>query len=369
MPNNNINVKLGYNSYPIYIDNNLLKSAGNIINNLGKFSSFVVVCDKKVSKLHLKKLLSFLNKSLSKIVIIEIPQSEKSKSFYYLEYLLEKILSKKIDRNALIIAFGGGVVGDLVGLVSSLILRGVHFIQIPTTLLAQVDSSVGGKTGINSKYGKNLIGTFKQPLAVLSSIDLLKTLDAREINSGYAEIIKYALIKDKKFFNWLMINGKDVLKINTRKCIYAIKASCQIKAKIVSDDEKERGVRAILNLGHTFGHAIESITNYSKKINHGEAVLIGINLALRFSKYINICDNDYSNVFQQHLNSLKLKYNLKHYKIKICEKMMLEHMLFDKKVLDGEIRLILLKSLGKAAVHTIKNKEKIQMFLKSELNL
>ena len=362
-----IKVKLDNESYPIYVGSNLLENSGNIINSLGKFSSYIVICDRKISKLHLKKLLSYLNKSEKRIVTIVIPHSEKTKSFHYLEYLMEKILSKKIDRNALIIAFGGGVLGDLVGLVSSLVLRGLPFVQIPTTLLAQVDSSVGGKTGINSKYGKNLIGTFKQPLAVLSSIDILKTLDKREINSGYAEIIKYALIKDKKFFDWLLVNGKYVLKISLDKCSYAIKKSCQIKSKIVSKDEKEKGIRAILNLGHTFGHAIESINQYSRKINHGEAILIGINYALKFSKFINISDIDYSDLYQKHLKSLKLKYNLRDYKIKIGKEVMLKHMYFDKKVLDGEIRLILLNNVGRAVIYTLKHKKKMQLFLNKEL--
>ena len=367
MSKSKIKVNLGKNTYPIFIDRYLLNEVGGIINNIGNFSSYIIICDKQISNLHLQKLESNLDNSSKKITKIVIPRSEKTKNFYYLEYLLEKILSKKIDRNALIIAFGGGVIGDLVGLVSSLVFRGLPFIQIPTTLLAQVDSSVGGKTAINSKFGKNLIGTFKQPLAVLSSIELLKTLDNREINSGYAEIIKYALIKDKKFFDWLLTNGTDVLKINFEKCIYAIKKSCQIKSKIVEEDEKENGIRAILNLGHTFGHAIESITNYSEKIRHGEAVLIGINLALKFGKFINISKNDYSILFQKHLKSLKLKFTLKDFKIDTNEKVMLKHMFFDKKVFNGEIRLILLDQIGKAVIHKLEQKKEMQLFLKKEL--
>ena len=206
--------------------------------------------------------------------MIILPDGEKIKSFKYLQELIEKILKFGVDRNSLIICFGGGVLGDLVALAASnLFLRGIDFVQIPSTLLAQVDSSVGEETGINSKYGKN-IETFKQPKSVIISIDILKTLDKREIISGYAEILKYSFIKDPLFFNWLKLNGKKVISLDPSSCIYAVKKSCSIKSNIVSKDEKEIGIREILNFGHTFGHAIESMTGYSNKIKHGESIFV-----------------------------------------------------------------------------------------------
>ena len=267
-------VKLGENSYPIYIEENIVSEIGNIIGKIGSFSKYILVTDSNVAKFYLKDVensLKILQKPFKSIIL---RPGEKTKSFNNLNYLLEKILQNKIDRNSVVIALGGGVIGDLVGFAASIVLRGLPYIQIPTTLLAQVDSSVGGKTGINSIYGKNLIGSFKQPIAVISSINMLNSLQKREINSGYAEILKYSLIADKNFFKWLLDNGKDIIKLQPKNCIKAIKKSCEIKSDIVSMDEKESGIRAFLNLGHTFGHSIESITNYSKKINHGEAVLL-----------------------------------------------------------------------------------------------
>ena len=273
----NYRVSLNKNSYEIYIGRDLLKSLNKFIPKKNKYTKIIVVTDKIISKKWGKLIEKDFKENL-RCEVISIAGGEKIKSFKYLEFLVEKILKTGIDRNALLICLGGGVLGDLVSLASSLLLRGVDLIQIPTTLLSQVDSSVGGKTGINSKYGKNLIGTFKQPKAVIISTEMLETLPKREIKSGYAEILKYAFIKDKEFFKWLEINGKKLLKLDSKSCIYAIKKSCLIKAKIVSIDEKESGIREILNFGHTFGHAIESITGYSKKILHGESIFWDRNL-------------------------------------------------------------------------------------------
>ena len=190
--------------------------------------------------------------------------------------ILESVLSFDIDRDTLLIAFGGGVVGDIAGFASSILLRGIDFIQIPTTLLSQVDSSVGGKTGVNGSLGKNLIGTFHQPLAVIADTSILKTLPRRELRAGFAEVIKYGLIKDKSFFIWLEDNFEKILNLNDISLNKVIITSCSIKSDIIQDDEKEIGKRALLNLGHTFGHAIESIGNYDKKIIHGEAVALSL---------------------------------------------------------------------------------------------
>ena len=262
---------------------------------------------------------------------ITLPAGEKTKSFEYLNFLCEKILKEKIDRNALLICLGGGVIGDIVGLTGNLLLRGIDFIQIPTTLLAQVDSSVGGKTAINSKYGKNLIGTFNQPKAVLISTETLKTLKKRQIISGYAEVLKYSLISNKSFFSFLQKNGKKVLKLDTNTIMKVIKVSCSTKSKIVGIDEKEKGIREVLNFGHTFGHAIESFTGFSKKIFHGEAVILGMYLALKFSNYIGFCDKKLIDLFCDHLNQLNIPYKLSDYKIKISTANFLKHIKFDKK--------------------------------------
>ena len=216
--------------------------------------------------------------------MIGIPGGDKSKNISQLEYILEESLSFKIDRSSLIIAFGGGVIGDIAGFAASILLRGIDFIQIPTTLLAQVDSSVGGKTGINSSKSKNLIGSFHQPIAVIADIDMLKTLPKREFLAGLVEVIKYGLIYDVEFFNSLENNYKDILNYDQLKLNEIISKSCEIKSLIIKNDEKENGKRALLNLGHTFGHAIESFGKYDGTIIHGEAVSIGICLAVQTFK-------------------------------------------------------------------------------------
>ena len=247
-------------------------------------------------------------------------------------------------------------------------MRGVNLIQVPTSLLAQVDSAIGGKTGINSKYGKNLIGTFKQPKAVIISIDFLKTLPKRELIAGYAEILKYSMISNKKFFLWLNENGKLLLKLKSEELIYAIKKSCEIKSKIVSEDEKELGVREFLNFGHTFGHAIEASTNYSKKINHGEAIFIGMVIALKFSIYLNLCNKNILDKFTFHLENLGICYKLVDFKIRMTTKQFLNFLRFDKKIKGNKLKFILLQDIGKPVSYILKNEQILINFLDAELN-
>ncbi len=362
-----LNVKLGTeNSYPIFIGDNLLINFPSLIDQFENYSKIIVVTDKIVNK-YFKNVLSKFKKNLGAKLIVEVVSSgEKTKSFKSLEFLCESILKKKIDRNSLIICLGGGVVGDLVGLTSSLLLRGIDLVQIPTTLLSQVDSSVGGKTAINSNYGKNLIGTFKQPKTVIISIDTLRTLQKREIFSGYAEILKYALIEDKNFFIWLKKNGKKLINLNHESLVYAILQSCKIKSRIVSKDEKEKGIREILNFGHTFGHAIESFTNF-EKVTHGEAVFMGMYLALKFSVFLKFCKKKILDDFENHLNELEINYNLEDYKIKISPKTFIKHLWFDKKVNNKKLKFILIKDYGKTKSHIIKNESEIFKFLKNDL--
>ncbi len=362
----NYKVSLGKKSYPIFIGKNILGSITRFIPNYEKYSKIILVTDENVYKNNLN-LFNLEFPVEMKFNQITLPYGEKIKSFKYLEILIDKILKIEVDRDCLLICVGGGVLGDLSALSSSLILRGIDLVQVPTTLLSQVDSSVGGKTGINSKYGKNLIGSFKQPKSVIISTDILKTLGKRELLSGYAEILKYSFIKDKLFFKWLTKNGKKVISLDSKSCIYAIQKSCEIKSKIVSIDEKEKGIREILNFGHTFGHAIESITGYNNKIKHGEAIFIGMYLAIKFSIFLKICSKDILHHYLSHLEDLRIPFNLKHYKIKISPEKFLKHMKFDKKVKKNKIKLILIKNIGSPVRIFLEEEKKLSNFLKLEL--
>ena len=362
-----LNVKLKSRSYPIYIGKSLLKDFNKLVKNIENYSKVILITDNKVKKSQGKfiaNLSKYFNKNFSTICL---PSGEKTKSYRYLEFLCEKILEKKIDRNSLLICFGGGVIGDLVGLVANLLLRGIHFIQVPTTLLSQVDSSVGGKTAINSKFGKNLIGTFNQPQAVIISLDTLQSLPKRQIFSGYAEILKYSLIKDKSFFNWLKVNGNKVISLDYLSLAYSIKKSCSIKAKIVSEDEKESGVREILNFGHTFGHAIESTTGFSDKVLHGEAVFLGMLLAIKYSHFLGMCSKDIIDDYQKHLTKLKIPFSLQSYNLKLKSNEFIKHLRFDKKIKNSQLKFILLKEYGKTKSYMLNNEKKLLDFLNKNL--
>ena len=362
-----IKVNLNERSYPIFIGESLKSTLQKSLKKINTYSKVIVVTDKVVNKKIPFFFKIFQNLLKTKIIKIVLPSGEKTKSFSYLQKLCEEILKVKIDRNAIIICFGGGVVGDVVGLTANLLLRGIDFIQVPTTLLAQVDSSVGGKTAINSKYGKNLIGTFNQPKAVLISTDTLQTLDKRQVIAGYAEILKYAFIYDESFFNFLKKNGKKIISLKPEETIKSIEKSCKIKANIVSKDEFEKGIREILNFGHTFGHAIESFTGFSKKILHGEAVILGMYLALKFSKYLGLCSKNLIDNFKEHLEDLKIPYSLKDYKVKISYTDFLKHIKFDKKIKNTNLKFILLKDFAKPIGYILKNEKVLEDFLKQNL--
>ena len=362
-----IKVNLGNRSYPIYIGNDLLSSFDKLIEGFSKYSKVVIVSDKNVKK-SINDFFFLLKKRSNKnIITFSLPPGEKSKSFEYLELLCEKILEKRIDRKTLLVCVGGGVIGDLVGLTASILLRGIDYVQIPTTLLSQVDSSVGGKTAINSKLGKNLIGTFYQPKAVLISLNTLQSLPYRQIISGYAEILKYSLIKDDTFFFWLKKNGHKIISLDNRSLIYAIKKSCQIKSEIVSEDEKEKGIREILNLGHTFGHAIESQTGFSKKILHGEAVFLGIFLAIKFSIFLGFGKKKMIESYENHMKHLKIPFRLSDYNLKFTYKEFIKHLRFDKKVKNNKLKFILLKEYGKTLSYTLNNEKLLVKFLETNL--
>ncbi|HFQ15895.1 MAG TPA: 3-dehydroquinate synthase, partial [Rhodobacteraceae bacterium] len=284
-----VTVDLGRRSYPIHIGAGVLGRAGRLIKPHLHRPFTAIVTDENVAALHLEALQRSLAESGIEHVGIVLPAGEATKCFAQLETLCRQLLRAGIERNDTIIALGGGVVGDIAGFAAGILRRGVEFIQIPTTVLAQVDSSVGGKTGINTPEGKNLIGAFHQPRAVLADTGVLATLPARQFRSGYAEIVKYGLIEDPDFFEWLESRRRDVFALEPAAISRAILVSCRAKAAIVARDEREGSVRALLNLGHTFGHALEAAAGYDDTITHGEAVAIGMVMAHDFSVRLGLC--------------------------------------------------------------------------------
>ena len=295
--NVSLNRKVENLSYPIIIGDNILSSSGEILKEFIYKKNVIIIYDsffsvKTSPNNEFEEFVQSINKLTTTLNFIDIPGGDQTKNINQLNEIIEKVLTYGIDRQNVIIAFGGGVIGDIAGFAASILLRGINYIQVPTTLLSQVDSSVGGKTGINSKIGKNLIGSFHQPQAVLADINILKTLPNREFRAGFAEVIKYGLIKDLEFFNWLNQEYDSIFIYDKIKLQKMITKSCEIKAKIIKNDEKEGGKRALLNLGHTFAHAIESFGNFDGRIIHGEAVSIGICLAFKLSNKLCFCSTD-----------------------------------------------------------------------------
>jgi|TARA_B110000037_G_scaffold171920_1_gene195263 3-dehydroquinate synthase len=361
-----LQVKIENHKYPIFIGNNILNKLRKILKeNSINFNQCLIVADKKVPKKLVHKVLNSLPKK--KISLHYFNSSEKNKNQKSIENILSILLSKNFNRNDCLISIGGGITGDVSGFAASMFKRGLKFINIPTTLLSQVDSSIGGKTGINSKYGKNLIGAFYQPSLVISDIVFLKSLPKREIICGYGEIIKHALISDKKFFSFLNINGSQILNLKSPLIEKAIFKSCSIKKKVVEFDEKEIGIRKILNFGHTFAHAYEATLKYSKKLNHGEAVILGIKTASRFSLLNNILNIKEFNLIEDHLNKLSLPNDInKFFSIKDLNKI-LSFMKKDKKNNTNKINLVLLKKIGYPTYKLQFNEKKIYLFLRKEL--
>ena len=327
--------------YNIHIENNSIKKFLN--SKYLSSSKIFLIVDKKLSEYIKKKI-----KIKANIKIIEIDSSEKIKSYKKYFELINKLLKLKVDRSATIIAIGGGTIGDLCGFAASTILRGINFVLIPTTLLAQVDSSVGGKNGINTKFGKNLVGTFYQPDVVIIDPLILKSLPKKQIKSGYAEIVKHALINDRKFFIWLQKNYSEVLSLDNKIIIESISKSIRIKAKYVNKDEKEilisSSSRAMLNFGHTFGHALETMNNYGKILTHGEAISIGMIIASKISYKLNyLSKNQYMDIFN-HFKSVGLPTFSK----KQNHKKLFQIISLDKKNNNNKINLILLKNIGES---------------------
>ena len=361
-----LNVNTKDQKYPIYIGNNILNKIQFFLKeNAINFNQCLIVIDRNVPKNLINKILSSL--STKQITTHYFDASEKNKNQKSVNEILSILLNKNFNRNDCLISVGGGITGDVSGFTASIFKRGLKFVNIPTTLLSQVDSSIGGKTGINTRYGKNLIGSFYQPSLVISDINFLKTLPRRELICGYGEILKHALISDKKFFSFLKKNGFKILDLKSPLIEKTIFKSCSIKKKIVEVDEKEMGIRKILNFGHTFAHAYEATLGYSKKLNHGEAVILGIKTAAKFSllnKILNIKD---FKLIESHLNELNLPMNVnKFFSIGNLNKI-LSFMKKDKKNKSKKINLVLLKRIGQPSYNLEFDKNKIYSFLKKEL--
>jgi len=331
-------------SYPIYIGEGLLSQIKCIEPHL-KQKHVAIVTNTTVAPLYLDPLLNLLKQNGIKAFPIILPDGESYKNQETLNLIYDALLKEKCERTVTLIALGGGVIGDMTGYAAATYLRGVPFIQIPTTLLSQVDSSVGGKTGINHPMGKNMIGAFYQPQCVIADIDTLKTLPQREFSAGMAEVIKYGLIRDEAFFDWLEKNIEVLMKLNPSLLIEAIKRSCQNKADVVEMDEHESGVRATLNLGHTFGHAIENAMGYGVWL-HGEAVATGMVMAANLSKLMGwLKDAEFNRIIKL-LKEAKLPIDPP----KINEDQYMSLMSMDKKVVDGKIRLVLQRGIGDSVI-------------------
>ena len=347
-----VHVDLGARSYDILIGPGLLDKAGEHIRAVGCQDRLIVVADAAVADIHWPRVSKSLKSSGFRADLIKIPQGESSKSFQTFSKLLDEALSLGIDRRTTIVALGGGVVGDLAGFAASVLLRGLNFVQIPTTLLAQVDSSVGGKTAINSAAGKNLVGAFHQPKLVLADLNALETLPKRELLAGYAEVLKYGLINRPTFFEWLNNNGAAALSGDLKLMATAVAECCRAKAEIVAADERESNQRALLNLGHTFGHAFEAEAGYDGGLLHGEAVAIGTAIAFQHSARLGLTTNEVANQVADSLKAVGLPVipELTGNRPIPSVDALLTRMKADKKSLDGKITLILARGIGEAFV-------------------
>jgi len=346
-----VRVELGARSYDIVVGDDVLAIAGETMAPVLRRPRVIVVTDRHVANLHLEPLLRSLSDSGIQSDPIVLDAGEQTKDIDHFGRLMDTILARNIDRDTGLVALGGGVVGDLTGFAAATALRGIDFIQVPTTLLAQVDSSVGGKTGINSPHGKNLIGAFHQPRLVLADSRVLRTLPRREILAGYAEVVKYGLIGDAPFFGWLEGNGADLVDGDPAKIRHAVVTSCRAKARIVASDERETGVRALLNLGHTFGHALEAETGYSNTLLHGEAVAIGIVMAFDLSARLGLCPPDDAARVRRHLAAVGLPTGTNFTDSVLWNPArLMSHMGRDKKVKGGKLTFILARGIGDAFV-------------------
>ena len=339
-----VRVPLGDRTYPILIDSQLITRLGAECRRLGLGRRCAIITDANVAPLFARKAAESLKRAGFNGAVISFKAGESSKSWKTVADCHDQLAAHKLERHSFLVALGGGVVGDVAGFVAATYLRGIDFVQVPTTLLAQVDSSVGGKTGVNLKAGKNLVGAFHQPRLVLCDLDTLPTLPDREFRAGLAEVIKYGVIYDVSFFRWLEKNVRALLKREPRALAVAVARSCEIKAKIVGQDEKENGLRAILNFGHTIGHAIEAISSYHKFL-HGEAIAIGQVAAARLSGELTGMGTPEIGRIQSLFEAAGLPVSLKLAKQQRMR--LFDAMKLDKKVRDGQIKFVLAERIGK----------------------
>ena len=352
--------------YSIIIGSNLGTNVSKILKeNSINFKQCLLIIDRNISQQFISKIKKSLNKK--KIYVHLFKANEINKNFSSVSKILDILLNKNFSREDCVISIGGGITGDVSGFAASLFKRGLKFVNIPTTLLSQVDSSIGGKTGVNTKYGKNLIGSFYQPDLVISDVQFLKTLPKRELICGYGEILKHSLIANKSFYKFLDKNSDKILKLSSPFIEKAIYESCKIKKNVVEKDEKEKGLRKILNFGHTFAHAYEASLGYSKKLNHGEAVILGMKSALNFSLKNNLIQkNDYKSIIS-HISKANLPSKInKFFKIGDLNKI-LSFMVKDKKNNSDKINLVLLKKIGYPIINREYKKNILAEFLKNEL--
>jgi len=346
-----VEVGLGDRAYDILIGSGLLSRAGEEISRRLPGTRAAVITDENVAAAHLDTLKTGLEKGGIQPAVIKLPPGEKTKSFAHLEEVVDGVLAARLERGDVVIALGGGVIGDLTGFAAGIVRRGMNFVQIPTSLLAQVDSSVGGKTGINSPRGKNLVGVFLQPRLVLADTEVLDTLPIREFRAGYAELAKYGLIDRPEFFAWLEANWEKVFAGGPERA-QAIAEACRAKADVVARDEFETGDRALLNLGHTFGHALEAATQYDgARLVHGEGVAIGMALAHRFSSRLNLASPDDAARVETHLRAVGLPWRMSDIAGELPDaEALLAFITQDKKVSRGALTFILTRGIGQAFI-------------------
>jgi 3-dehydroquinate synthase len=343
-------VALGARSYEVRIGQGLIARAGAEIAPLLRRKRLSIVTEERVAALHLAPLQAALQAAGIDSAALVLPAGESTKSWAHLAQATEWLLEQKVERRDVVVALGGGVIGDLVGFAAAILRRGVRFVQVPTSLLAQVDSSVGGKTGINTTQGKNLVGAFHQPSLVLADIDVLETLPTRDFLAGYGEVVKYGLLGDPLFFEWLEVEGPR-LAGDAALRQRAVVRSVEMKAGIVERDETEEGERALLNLGHTFCHALEAATGYSDRLLHGEGVAIGCALAFELSSRLGLCSQEDPSRVRQHLRAMGMKTDLADIPGDLPgPEALMALMAQDKKVVDGRLRFILARGIGRAFV-------------------
>jgi len=368
-PESLVHVPLGDRAYDILIGPGLLARAGGEITSRLKGRKAAIITDEHVAPLYLEALMDGLQTDGIEAVSLTLPAGEKTKSFDHLATVCDMVLAARIERNDAVIALGGGVIGDLAGFAAGIVRRGVRFVQIPTSLLSQVDSSVGGKTGVNSRHGKNLLGVFHQPDLVLADTSILDTLSPREFRAGYAEVAKYGLIDNPQFFEWLEKNWRQVFEGGPER-IEAIAVSCQSKADVVVEDEREMGRRALLNLGHTFGHALEAATQYdSKRLVHGEGVAIGMVLAHEFSARLNLASPDDAKRVESHLKAVGLPTKMSDIPGELPgADVLLDAIMQDKKVKGGKLTFILTRGIGQSFVADDVPSSEVLSFLNEKLS-